>query len=192
MPKGNWKSLALLGSIAALALVLLIFALLAIARLPLLGWTGLAPWGGLILLTLAATRFTVSVTNADGVSQSQKSVADAFIFLAAMMYAVGPAHTAGPAVVLAAIVGIISSWRSTDRRVMIFATSAAIISTFVAASLYGLIVDYFITPPTDGQGFSLNELLLPLCVLALVQYLLSTIATAGFIAIDSGKMKLTV
>ncbi|HEX8137708.1 MAG TPA: diguanylate cyclase [Pyrinomonadaceae bacterium] len=192
MPKGNWKSLALLGSIAALALVLLTFALLAIARLPLLGWTGLAPWGGLILLTLAATRFTVSVTNADGVSQSQKSVADAFIFLAAMMYAVGPAHTAGPAVVLAAVVGLISSWRSTDRRVTIFATSAAIISTFVAASLYGLIVDYFITPPTDGQGFSLNELLLPLCVLALVQYLLSTIATAGFIAIDSGKMKLTV
>ncbi|HEX8774963.1 MAG TPA: diguanylate cyclase [Pyrinomonadaceae bacterium] len=192
MPKGNWKSLVLLGSIAALALVLLVFALVAIARLPLLGWTGLAPWGGLLLLTLAATRFRVSVTNADGVSQSQKSVADAFIFLAAMMYAVAPTHTAGPAVVLAAIVGLISSCRSADRRITIFATSAAIISTFAAATLYGLIVDYFIGAPTGDQGVPLNHFLLPLCVLALVQYLLSTIATAGFIAIDSGKMELTL
>ena len=192
MPKGNWKSLALLGGLAALALALLVFALVALANLPLMGWTGLAPWGVLLVLTLAATRFRVSVTNADGVSQSQKSVADAFIFLAAMMYAVAPAYTAAPAVILAAIVGLISSCRSADRRITIFSTSAAIISTFAAASLYGLIVDRFVGAPTGNQGLPLNELLLPLCVLALVQYFLSTIATAAFIAIESGKMRLTL
>jgi diguanylate cyclase (GGDEF)-like protein/putative nucleotidyltransferase with HDIG domain len=192
MPKGNWKSLALLCGLAALALVLLAYALVSIASLPLTGWTGLAPWGGLLLLTLCATRFRVSVTNADGVSQSQKSFADAFIFLAAMMYAVAPAHTSAPAVILAAVVGIISSWRSTDRRIMMFATSAAIISTSAAASLYGLLVGRFVEAPTADQGLPLNQLLLPLCVFALVQYFLSTIATAAFIAIESGKMRLTL
>jgi diguanylate cyclase (GGDEF)-like protein/putative nucleotidyltransferase with HDIG domain len=192
MPKGNWKSLALLCGLAALAVVLLVFALIAMANLPLTGWTGLAPWGVLLLLTLAATRFRVSVTNADGVSQSQKSVADAFIFLAAMMYAVAPAHTSAPAVILAAVVGVISSCRSADRRITIFSTSAAIISTSAAASIYGLMVARFVDAPTADQGLPLNQLLLPLCVLALVQYFLSTIATAAFIAIESGKMRLTL
>jgi diguanylate cyclase (GGDEF)-like protein/putative nucleotidyltransferase with HDIG domain len=192
MPKGNWKSLVLLGGLATLALALLVFALVEIANLPLKGWTGLVPWGVMLVLTLVATRFRVSVTNADGVSQSQKSVADAFIFLAAMTYAVAPAHTAAPAVILAAIVGLISSCRSTDRRITIFSTSAAIISTFAAASLYGLIVDRFVAVPKGDQGLPLNELLMPLCALALVQYFLSTIATAAFIAIESGKLRLTL
>ena len=133
MPKGNWKSLVLLGGLATLSLALLGFALVEIAKLPLKGWTGLAPWGVMLLLTLVATRFRVSMTNADGVSQSQKSVADAFIFLAVMMYAVAPAYTAAPAVIMAAIVGLISSCRSAGRRITIFSTSAAIISTFAAA-----------------------------------------------------------
>ncbi|MBA2731508.1 MAG: hypothetical protein H0U54_01315, partial [Acidobacteria bacterium] len=124
MPKGNWKSLALLGGLAALALALLFYALIGIANLPLMGWTGLAPWGVLLVLTLAATRFRVSVTNADGVSQSQKSVADAFIFLAAMMYASSPNGSAGPATVLAAIVGFLASRKSTDRRITVFTTGA--------------------------------------------------------------------
>lgn len=192
MPKGNLKSLVLLGVLSAVALGILGFALVEIANLPLTGWTGLAPWGVLLLLTMAATRFRVSVTNADGVSQSQKSIADAFIFLAVMMYAVAPAKTAAPAVILAAIVGLISSCRSTDRRITIFSTSAAIISTFAAASLYGLIVANFVSTPKGTQVLPLNELLLPLCVLALVQYFLSTIATAAFIAIESGKLRLTL
>src|SRR5215210_1605138 len=101
MPEGNWKTLALLGCVAALASVLLILSLVSLGNLPLTGWAGLPPLAGLLILTLAASRFTVSVTSGDGVSQSEKSIADAFIFLAAMMYAVEPANAVGPAVVLA-------------------------------------------------------------------------------------------
>jgi diguanylate cyclase (GGDEF)-like protein/putative nucleotidyltransferase with HDIG domain len=193
MPEGNWKTLALLGCVAALASVLLVLSLVSVVSLPLTGWTGLLPLGGLLILTLAASRFTVSVTNGDGVSQSEKSVADAFIFLAAMMYAVEPANAVGPAVVLAAIAGFISSWKAADRRITIFTTGAAIISTYAATSLYGLLVHLFFQGTQNGaQGLPLEPLLLPLCALALIQYFLSTIATSAFIAFDSGKTRLTL
>src|SRR5205085_10113617 len=193
MPEGNWKTLALLGCVAALASVLLILSLVSIASLPLTGWTGLTPLAGLFLLTLAASRITVSVRSADGVSQSDKSVADTFIFLAAMMYAVEPMRAVGPAVILAAVVGLISSLKSADRRVTIFSTGAAIISTYAAASLYGFLVHVFLeNTKSSSESIRLESLLLPLCILALVQYFLSTIATAAFIAFDSGKTRLTL
>ncbi|HEX8843519.1 MAG TPA: diguanylate cyclase [Pyrinomonadaceae bacterium] len=193
MPEGNWKTLALLGCVAALASVLLVLSLVSVAGLPLSGWSGLAPLAGLLVLTLGASRFTVSVTNADGVSQSEKSIADAFIFLAAMMYAVEPAKAVGPAVILAAVVGFISSWKSSDRRITIFTTGAAIISTYAAASLYGFLVHVFLANSQGGvENIRLESLLLPLCLLALVQYFLSTIATAAFIAFDSGNSRLTL
>jgi diguanylate cyclase (GGDEF)-like protein/putative nucleotidyltransferase with HDIG domain len=193
MPEGNWKTLALLGCVAALASVLLILSLVSITGLPLTGWTGLTPLAGLLLLTLAASRFKVSVTNADGAGQSEKSVADAFIFLAAMMYAVEPARSVGPAVLLAAVVGLISSWKSSDRRITVFTTGAAIISTYVAVSLYGLLVHVFLESSNGGADkIRLESLLLPLCLLALVQYFLSTIAVSAFIAFDSGKTRLTL
>jgi diguanylate cyclase (GGDEF)-like protein/putative nucleotidyltransferase with HDIG domain len=193
MPEGNWKTLALLGCVAALASVLLVLSLISIAGLPLTGWTGLTALAGLLLLTLAASRFTVSATNADGVSQSEKSVADAFIFLAAMMYAVEPASSVGPAVLLAAVVGFISSWKAADRRITVFTTGAAIISTYAAASLYGLLVhNFFKGSNPSAQALPLEPLLLPLCALALVQYFLSTIAASAFIAFDSGKTRLTL
>jgi diguanylate cyclase (GGDEF)-like protein/putative nucleotidyltransferase with HDIG domain len=193
MPEGNWKTLALLGCVAALASVLLILSLVSITSLPLAGWTGLTPLAGLLVLTLAASRFKGSVTSADGVGQSEKSVADAFIFLAAMMYAVEPANSVGPAVLLAAVVGFISSWKSSDRRITIFTTGAAIISTYAAASLYGLLVHtFFKSSSGSAHDISLEHLLLPLCALALVQYFLSTIATSAFIAFDSGKTRLTL
>jgi diguanylate cyclase (GGDEF)-like protein/putative nucleotidyltransferase with HDIG domain len=193
MPEGNWKTLALLGCVAALASVLLVLSLISIAGLPLTGWAGLPPLAGLLLLTLAASRFTVSVTNADGVSQSEKSIADAFIFLAAMMYAVEPASSVGPAVLLAAVVGFISSWKSSDRRITVFTTGAAIISTYAAVSVYGLLVHAFFKGSYGGtQSLPLEPLLLPLCALALVQYFLSTIAASAFIAFDSGKTRLTL
>jgi diguanylate cyclase (GGDEF)-like protein/putative nucleotidyltransferase with HDIG domain len=193
MPEGNWKTLALLGGVAALASVLLILSLVSIFGLPLTGWTGLTPLAGLLLLTLAASQFKVSVTNADGAGQSVKSVADAFIFLAAMMYAVEPARSVGPAVILAAVVGLISSWKSSDRRITIFTTGATIISTYVAVSLYGFLVHVFLEGSNGNPAtIRLESLLLPLCILALVQYFLSTIATSAFIAFDSGKTRLTL
>ena len=72
MPEGNWRTLALLGCVAALASVLLFFSFVSIVGLPLTGWTGLTPLAGLLLLTLAASRLTVTVTSADGVNQSAR------------------------------------------------------------------------------------------------------------------------
>jgi diguanylate cyclase (GGDEF)-like protein/putative nucleotidyltransferase with HDIG domain len=194
MPKGNWKSLALLGGVAVLACVLLATALVSLVGLPLMGWTGLAPLAGLILLTLATSRFTVSINNADGHSSSEKSVADAFIFLAAMMYTTGSVNTVGPAVLLAAIVGYMSVWNSPDRRITIFTTGASIISTYAGASLYQVILRLLTsgTPATNDAALPFGTLLLPLCVMALVQYFLSTVVTSAFIAFDSGKTRLTL
>jgi diguanylate cyclase (GGDEF)-like protein/putative nucleotidyltransferase with HDIG domain len=193
MPEGKWKSLALLGCVAVLGSILLVVSLVSIMGLPLTGWNGITPLIGLFLLTLAASRFKVSVTNVDGVTPSEKSLADAFIFLAAMMYAVEPARSVGPAVLLAAVAGLISSWNSSDRRITILTTGAAIISTYAAASLYGFLVHVFLeNSKVNAGGINLDSLLLPLCLLALVQYFLSTIATSAFNAFDSGKKRLTL
>jgi len=186
MPQGKWKSLALLGSVAALAAVLFAYSLFSLHQFPLSGWMGLATWIGLLILTIAAGSFTVPVTDADGVSRSEKSVADAFIFLAAMMYAAVPNGSAGPATVLAAVVGFLSSRKSKDPRVIVFTTGAAVVSTFIAASLYGWLVHILAGTGSDALAVSFDKLLLPLCVLALVQYFLSTIATAAFTAFESG------
>ncbi len=194
MPKGNWKSLALLGGVAALACILLATALVSLVGLPLMGWTGLAPLAGLLLLTLAASRFTVSITNADGHSSSEKSIADAFVFLAVMMYTTAPVNMLGPAILLAAVVGYMSVWNSADRRVTIFTTGASIISTYAAAFLYQVLVNYLSAASSSSADATLplGTLMLPLCVMALVQYFLSTVATAAFIAFDSGKTRLTL
>jgi diguanylate cyclase (GGDEF)-like protein/putative nucleotidyltransferase with HDIG domain len=186
MSKGNWKSLAFLGAIALLAGIIFIHALSSLADLPLNGWRGLMSVVALLALTLAASRFTVSVMNADGVRQSTKSVADMFIFLAAMMYAAGSTATVAPAILLSAVVGLTSSWREADRRLTVFTTAASVVSTFVAASLYGLLIN-IIAGESPAQTLTLSELLLPVCALALAQYFLSTVGGAAFIAFDSGK-----
>jgi diguanylate cyclase (GGDEF)-like protein/putative nucleotidyltransferase with HDIG domain len=196
MPQGNWKSLTLLGSVTVFAAALLVSALVSLSELPVLSWTGLAPLAVLFLLTIASGRFTVSVINADGFTQSQKSVADAFVFLAVMIYTGAPAHTVAPATFLAVFVGFISSRRSTDRRITVFTIGAAVISTYVAASLYGLLVQLLAGGVAAAEGaesaLPLGTLLFPLCVLALVQYFMSMLATAAFVVFDSGKMRLTL
>lgn len=194
MPKGNWKSLLFLGGVAFVALLLLVLSIWVILELPLWGWAGIAPWSGLCLLTLAASRFTVKVTNADGLSKSHKSVADSFIFLAVMMYAVPPANTVAPAVFLGAVACVISAWKVSTRRDMVFTISAGIISTFVASSIYRLLVLLLHGGELDGNqsNLPLGKLLLPLCVMALVQYSLSTLATTAYKAFESGKGKLTL
>src|SRR5688572_32661370 len=91
----DWRSNVLLIGISTLGVVLFCSALLATARLPLLTSSGLLAWVVLLILTLAASRFTVSITTSIGVSRSRKSVADAFVFLAIILYAIPPAETAG-------------------------------------------------------------------------------------------------
>ncbi len=116
MEKRNWKSSVLFVVISVTAGLLLFLALISICTLSLRGPAGLASLLNLVLLTFVASRFTVAVTGKDGVSQSRKSVADALVFLAVMLYAIPPTDTAGPATFLAASCGFISSHgRSTIR-----------------------------------------------------------------------------
>src|SRR5207237_9839513 len=115
MPRSNWKSLLLVSGVATIGGALLIAAVVSTIRLPLLGWSGLLPFVLLVVLTLLSSRFTVPVTNLDGSSQTHKSVADALIFLAVMIYTLPPAESAAPAIILAAILGLLSSFNLTAR-----------------------------------------------------------------------------
>src|SRR6267378_6739458 len=128
--KRTWKSKVFLISVCATGLFLLSNALVSTVRLPILTSAGLLSWFVLLGLTLAASRFTVSITDSVGVSQSRKSVADALVFLAIILYAGPPATTAGPATVLAGIVGLVSTYGLSSKRVSLFTTATAIISTF--------------------------------------------------------------
>lgn len=185
----NWKGTVLMVVISALGVLLLGSALVSTARLPFLTRAGLLSWLVLLVLTLAASRFTVSITTTVGVNQSRKSLADALVFLAVILYAVPPAETAGPATLLAAIVGFVSTYGLASRKESISATAIAVISTFISASCYGYLVTLFANDLSwsAGQGPALNGILIPLCVLAILQYFLSTIATLHFLNVVEGK-----
>jgi diguanylate cyclase (GGDEF)-like protein/putative nucleotidyltransferase with HDIG domain len=185
----NWKSSALLTSISSLGLLLVCISLIATVRLPFLGHEGLLAWLVLIVLTLAASRFTVIISSNVGSNQSRKSVADAFVFLAVILYAVHPANTVGPATLLAAVVGFVSTYGLSNRRECIATTAIAVISTFIAASCYGFLVTLFSgdLSHVTGQAFPLNVILVPLCVLAVLQYFLSTLATVYFLNVVDDK-----
>src|SRR6266850_2490575 len=185
----NWKSSALLTGISTLGLLLVSFSLIATLKLPFLGHEGLLSWLVLIVLTLAASRFTVSIGSSVGSNQSRKSVADAFIFLAVILYAVNPANTVGPATLLAAVVGFVSTYGLSSRRECVATTAIAVISTFVSASCYGFLATVFSSDFSQGTGQSLplNALLVPLCVLAILQYFLSTLSTVYFLNMVDGK-----
>ena len=187
--KRNWQSSVLLIVISTLGFLLLFSALISTIQLPFLSSAGLFSWLVLLVLTLAASRFTVSITTSVGVSQSRKSVADAFVFLAVILYAVPPANTAGPATLLAAIVAFVSTYGLSSRRESISTTAIAVISTFVSASCYGFLATTFAndSSASGGSGLPLNALLVPLCVLAILQYFLSTLATLHFLNLVDGK-----
>jgi diguanylate cyclase (GGDEF)-like protein/putative nucleotidyltransferase with HDIG domain len=185
----NWKGQAFLASISTLGLLLVCFGLITTVRLPLLGREGLMFWLVLVVLTLAASRFTISISNALGANQSRKSVADALIFLAVILYAVPPANTVGPATLLAAMVGFVSTYGLASRRESLATTAIAVISTFISASCYGFLVTVFSGAQLHGSahGLPLNVILVPICVLAALQYFLSTITTVLFVNIVEGK-----
>src|SRR5438128_11893765 len=135
MPRSNLKTLLLVSGVATIGGALLIAAIVSTVRLPLLGWSGLLPFVVLVVLTLLSSRFTVPVTNVDGSSQTQNSVADALIFLAVIIYTLPPAETAGPAIILAALVGLVPSFSLTDRWSTVFAVGMTIISSLVPPPL---------------------------------------------------------
>src|SRR6185503_13050745 len=189
MSQGNFKSRAFFIALSAVSALLLLGALKSMLTLPLLTAPGFGSWLVLMFLTFAASRLTVSVTSPDGVSQSRKSIADAFVFFAVMLYGIPPADTAGPAVLLAALVGFLSAYGFASRRELIFTTAIAIVSTAVSASCYGFLVDLLAGDAKIGlaEGLPLNIFLVPLSVLAVLQYFLSTLTTASFSTLDSGK-----
>jgi diguanylate cyclase (GGDEF)-like protein/putative nucleotidyltransferase with HDIG domain len=189
MLKINWKSLLLLTAVVLSGALVLVSGMLATVRLPLLGWTGVAPLVILVAITLVFSRFTVPVTNVDGSSESNKSVADAFIFLAVMMYSMAPANNFGPAIILAAVVGLTSSLWVTGRWATIFAIGNSVISTFVASMVYrGLVLALGGGAVSAGNnGPVLDTLLFPLCVFGLVHFAISTFGNVAFSSLCLGK-----
>src|SRR5229473_2582263 len=194
MSKINWKSLLLITSVAVAGTGLLLFGVLWTVRLPILGWSGLLAFAGLLVLTLVSSRFTVPVTNVDGISQTHKSVADAFIFLAVMMYALAPANNLGPPIVLAALVGLVSTVYFVERWPSLFAVGTSVISTFAAALAYRSMVVFLAGGVLDAnqRGLVLDLLLFPLCVFGFIQYALSTFGTVAFNSFFSGKARAVV
>ena len=194
MSNFNWKSLSLLAAVVVVSAIILLLGFVTTLRLPLLGWSGLAPLVILVILTLISSRFTVAVTSADGTSQTNKSVADAFIFLAVMMYTMAPANSFGPSVILAAIVGFIASVSVSGKWSRVFAVGTTIISTFVASLVYkGVLVTMAGGAVSAGdRGLVLDILLFPLCVFGVVQYALSTFGTIAFASLTSGKERVKV
>src|ERR1041384_1174589 len=185
MPNGNWKSLALLCGVSTLAAALLCTTLSSLLTLPASGWFLTAV---LLCLTVTVGRFTVPVTSADGKSQSHKSIADAFIFLAAMLYGIAPAA------IMAGVDACNTSRRDGTRTRIVFSTAAAIASTAVAVFCYEALARLLTTHAgvLSTQEAPLEILLLPLCVLALVQYGLNTLATAAYSACESGRMRVAL
>jgi diguanylate cyclase (GGDEF)-like protein/putative nucleotidyltransferase with HDIG domain len=194
MRKLNWKSLLLVGTVASIGTAILILGIVSTARLPILGWHGLGSFFVLLVLTLLSGRFTVPVTNVDGTSETHKSVADAFIFLAVMMYTTGPSNSLGPALILAAVVGFISSFSLSERWPTVFAVGISIISTFVASLVYRFMVLSLAGGALAGAetALVLDLLLFPLCVFGFVQYALSTFGTVAFNAFYAGHGRVTV
>ena len=188
MQKQNWKSLLLVGGVAAIGAAIFILAIASTVRLPILGWQGLGSFVVLLVLTLLSGRFTVPITSVDGTSQTYKSVADAFIFLAVMMYTTAPANSVGPALILAAIVGFISSFSRSERWPTVFAVGTSIISTFIAMLVYRSLVLVLAGGAVDGRetALVLDLLLFPLCVFGFVQYALSTFGTIAFNSFHTG------
>src|SRR6476659_2177124 len=187
--KSTGKGKALLIGVLAIGSILFCSALLSTIELPLLTSSGLLAWFALLGLTLAASRFTVSITDTVGVSKGRKSVADAVVFLAIVLYAGPPLNTAGPATLLAALVGLVSTYGLASKRESLVTTAIAIISTFISAFCYGFLVPIFANDSflSSGQTLPVNALLVPLCVLAVLQYFLSTLATVYFLNVFDGK-----
>ncbi len=189
MPQSKWKSAGLLVMTTLLAAPLLIISLLSLSSLSLLSWAGLLPWMAIVVLAVFSSQFTVMVSNADGIAPSRKSVAETFVFLAAMIYVAPPAETVAPATVLAALVSFLSLRGTTNRRVMLLNMGAAVISTYIAATLYGVLLSLF-TSSMTGEGAAspqFGAILLPLCALVAVQYVLSAAIISAYTVLNSAK-----
>lgn len=179
MSRENLKRIATVAGLASLATAVLLYGLYSVCRLPFLGWSGLGSFVLLLGLTAFTSRFTVPVANVDGRSQTHKSVADAFIFLAVMMYTLAPANNLGPAIILAGVVGFVSSFDLNKRWASVLAIAPSIIATFIASIVYKLLVLALVGHGAAGnqEGLVLDLVLFPLCVFGVAHYALTTLGT---------------
>src|SRR5215211_5872536 len=192
MLQTNWKSTALMAGILGVSAILILSAVVATVDLALFTNVGIGSWLLLILITIASSPLTVRVTSNDGILRSRESIADSFVLLAVMLYAVPPSNATGPAVLLAALVAVVSTYRLATNREVLLKTGMAVVSTFVAASFYGALINLFAGQnevPAQG-AIPLNVFLIPLLFLAALQYALSTIATAWCLSFEAGKLTL--
>jgi diguanylate cyclase (GGDEF)-like protein/putative nucleotidyltransferase with HDIG domain len=191
MFKFNIKRFLLVGAVASVGTALLLYAAFKTVQLPLLTWSGLGAFFLLLFLTVVTSRFTVPVTSVDGSSQTNRSVADAFIFLAVMMYTLAPANNWGPAVILAAVVAFVSSFELSQRWSSVFAIGTSIIATFVATLVFKLLV--LVGPTAGGEhALVLDHILFPLCVFGVVHYALSTFGTIASHSFFTGQPRATI
>jgi len=194
MPKFNWKSLLLFMATVVAGGIVLVSGVVRTLHLPLIGWTGLVPVVVLIVITLIFSRLIVPVTSVDGSSHSNKSVADAFIFLALIMYVTAAANNFGPAVLLAAVAGLMSSLSTAGRWPTVFAIANSVVSTFLASLVYRqmLLASGGETATGGIGGPMLDIMLFPLCVCAVVHYALNTFGNVAFISFYVGKGRVVV
>ena len=188
MPETNWKSTALLAGISVPSAVLLLSAVVNTVNLAFFSEIGINLWLILLLLTVAASRLTVLVTSVDGTQRTRESIADSFVFVAVMLYAAPPVNASGPAVLLAALVGFVSSYGVASHRQVIVKMGMVVMSTAIAAAFYGVLVDLVSNERdvlADGT-LPLDKFLLPVLVLAALQYVLSTIVTSWFLSFEAG------
>ena len=194
MPKLSWKSTLFLGAVVVAGALVLISGIVSTVRLPVPGLTGLVPLAVLVAITLISSRLTVTVTNADGSTQSKKSVADAFIFLSVMMYTMAPANNFGPPIILAAAVGFLSSLSVAGRWPSVFASANSVLSTFAASFVYRelLLALASGSAPAGNDGAVLDVLLFPLCVFGLVHFAINTFGNIAFSSLCLGKGRVVV
>ena len=133
MLKTNPRSTALMAGITVVSALLLLSAAITTVDLALFTNVGIGSWLLLLLITLATSPLTVRINSNDGILRSRESIADSFVLLAVMLYAVPPSNTAGPAVLLAALVAFVSTYRIATNREALLKTGMAVVSTFVAA-----------------------------------------------------------
>ena len=188
MPETNWKSTALLAGISVPSAVLILSAALNTVNLAFFSEIGINSWLILLLLTVAASRLTVLVTSVDGTQRTRESIADSFVFVAVMLYAAPPVNASGPAVLLAALVGFVSTYGIATNRQVIVKIGMVIISTAIAAAFYGILVNLVSNERdvlADGT-LPLDTFLIPVLVLAALQYVLSTVVTSWFLSFEAG------
>ena len=183
----NLKKCLVTAAVASVAAVLLLYAAYSTVQLPFFGFSG---WGVFLLLlglTLVTSRFTVPVTHVHGGTETYKSVADALIFLAVMMYTLAPANSFGPPIILAAVVAAVATVDLSKRLASVFSVSNSVLAVSVGAVVYKFLVlllaDRFLAG--SEQVPVLNVVLLPLCVFGVVHYvmtMLGVIVSSAFVS----------